>query len=87
MQFKRLSFDLEVTYIMAMRKPKPDAEERARDAAAATAEYHAKVAAARTNTIRLRELRLAKEAKQAKESADKAAAKGRRPAKSKASRT
>ncbi|MET0539751.1 MAG: hypothetical protein ABWZ64_17700 [Xanthobacteraceae bacterium] len=79
-----------------MRKPKPDAEERARDAAAATAEYHAKVAATRTNTIRLRELRLAKETKQANEAkqtkdakqlADKTAAGGRRPAKSKASRT
>jgi hypothetical protein len=45
-----------------MRKPKPDAEERARDAAQAMAEYQAEVIATREKTARLKELRLAKKA-------------------------
>jgi hypothetical protein len=45
-----------------MRKPKPDAEERARDAAQAMAEYQAEVIATREKTARLKKLRLAKKA-------------------------
>ncbi len=47
---------------MTKSKKDQDKEERARDAAQATAEYHAEGLAVREKTARLRELRLAKEA-------------------------
>jgi hypothetical protein len=45
-----------------VRLPKPSAAERARDAAAATAEYKAEELATREKTTRLKKLRLEKEA-------------------------
>jgi hypothetical protein len=53
-----------------VRVPKPSAEQRTRDAAAATAEYKAEELATREKTARLRKLRLEKQA------ADKAKASG-----------
>ena len=52
--------------------PKPSAQERALDAAAATAEYKAQELATREKTARLKKLRLEKRA------ADKSKASGRR---------
>jgi hypothetical protein len=47
---------------MTKSKNNQDKEERARDAAQATLEYHAEGLAVREKTARLRELRLAKKA-------------------------
>jgi hypothetical protein len=45
-----------------VRVPKPSADQRARDAAAATAEYNAEELATREKTARLRKLRLERQA-------------------------
>ena len=58
-----------------VRVPKPSADQRARDAAAATAEYKAEELATREKTVRLRKLRLER---QAAENAKGIASEGRK---------
>jgi hypothetical protein len=59
---QRNQYEHELLESSFVRVPKPNADQRARDAAAATAEYKAEELATREKTARLRKLRLERQA-------------------------
>jgi|SRR6187549_2750462 hypothetical protein len=61
-EVQRNQYEHELLESSFVRVPKPNADQRARDAAAATAEYKAEELATREKTARLRKLRLERQA-------------------------